>query len=138
MSKYTSRAVTINAPASAVVDKFGDMTVFKDRLDKIPADLRAKMGQVDFEPDAIVMTHPQLGQIRFSVVERTPSVVRMECTTPVRIELALNLEPSGADSTRATTDIDIDIPMMLKPFIAPHMQKVVDQFSDLLSKIAEV
>lgn len=137
MSKYTGRAVTINAPAQVVADKFSDLTVFQDRLDKVPDDVRAKMGKVDFERDAIVLTHPQIGKIKFSVVERRPDLVRMECTSPIHVEMTLHLESAGADATRAFAEMDVDLPAMLKPFVAPHLQKVADQFGDMLGKIAE-
>jgi hypothetical protein len=48
----------------------------------------------------------------------------------------VNLTPLTADSTEVTTDIDINIPAMLRPFIAPHMQRAADQFGTLMAKVA--
>jgi hypothetical protein len=40
------------------------------------------------------------------------------------------------ERTEVTTDIDINIPAMLRPFIAPHMQRAADQFGELMGKVA--
>lgn len=140
MAKYTGTPATVNLPAPAIADKFRDMTAFSDKIENMPADLRDRMGDLSFTRDTITMETRQVGRIVFTVTECTDRKVRMECTFPMRIEIALDLNPVAGEpeKTEAVTEVDIDIPAILRPIIGPQMQKVADHFGTAMSRMAEL
>lgn len=128
--------MTINATAEAVADKFSDFSRLQSVLDSLPADQRAKVGDVSLTADSIVMNTPQAGQITLKVTERTPSKVVLQAMgSPVPMQLAVNIGADG-DRSQVTTSMDVDIPAFLKPMIGGTMQKAVDQFAVLIGQLA--
>lgn len=49
--------------------------------------------------------------------------------------LQLNVIPVDDASCRAMAEVDIDIPAMLRPMIAGPMQKMTEQFAQVLRSI---
>ena len=136
MAKYHSKAVVINRPAEAISEKFADLSAFAGSLDSMPEAERARIGDVSFEKDSITIDTKQVGVIRFKVTERTPQRVVMNAVgSPVPLDLIVNLSADGVDRTEIVTEIDVEIPAMLRPMIGGAMQKAVDQFGELMAKI---
>lgn len=136
MAQYKSKAITINRPAEFISDKFADLSVFAGNLDAMPEAERARIGDVSFEKDSITIDTKQVGTIRFQVKERTSSRIVMNAVgSPVPLDLVVNLTSVGAESTEIVTEIDVEIPAMLRPMIGGAMQKAVDQFGDLMAKL---
>lgn len=139
MSKYTGKSTRVEASPEVIAARFSDLSVLKDSLDKIPESERKRIGNVDFEPDAIVIENPQVGKVRMEVKECSTERVIFGAggMLPMTIEVGLK----GVDentATEVTPEIDINIPMMLRPLVSPHLQKAADQFGDLIAKIASV
>lgn len=136
MAKYSSKAVTVGVAPAVVADKFSDLTRLQGALDHMPADQRAKVGDVKFDRDSLSIITPQVGEIKFRVKECSPQRVVMGAEkSPIPLDMTVDLKPVGSDSTEFVTSIEVDIPFMLKPMLGGPMQKAVDQFSDLLSKL---
>lgn len=136
MAKYHSKAVVINRPAEAISEKFADLSAFAGSLDSMPEAERARIGDVSFEKDSITIDTKQVGVIRFKVTERTPQRVVMNAVgSPVPLDLIVNLSADGAERTEIVTEIDVEIPAMLRPMIGGAMQKAVDQFGELMAKL---
>lgn len=136
MATYTSKAVTVPVAASTISDKFADLTRLEGALDNIPEAERAKIGDVNFTADSLSIKTPQVGELKFQVVERNPQkVVFKAVSSPLPLTLAVNLKPLAETSTELTTAIDADIPVMLKPMLGGMLQKAADSFGDLMVKI---
>lgn len=136
MAQYKSKPVTVNKAAQYIVDKFADLSSFGQALDSMPAVDRERVGDVKFEKDSITIDTKQVGQISFKVTERTPVKVTMCAVgSPVPLELSVNLKPLDAASTEIFTEIDVEIPAMLRPMVGGAMQKAADQFGDLMAKL---
>jgi hypothetical protein len=136
MANYKGKAVSVNSSAEAIAARFSDLSTLNDYVDKLPEAERQKIGDVSFEKDAISIKNPQIGSLRFAVTDCTPQLIKLACASPVAMALQVHLSPLSADRTEVTTDIDINIPAMLRPFIAPHMQRAADQFGELMAKVA--
>ncbi len=137
MSKYSGRTVSVARSAQEIADKFADLSQFSAMLDRIPEEERAKIGDVTFDTDSVAINTKQVGTVRFQVVERTPQAVRLSAVgSPVPLTMSIDLDATSPNTTDVTTNIDIDIPVMLRPMVGPHLQKAVDQFSDLVAKLA--
>ena len=132
MSTYTGKSVTVPAPAATIADKFADMGKMSALLDKMPADQRQKIGDIRFTDSTMTMVNPTVGEIVFKITERSENGVNMMCTSPMKMELSFKLEPEGADKTRVTPSLDIDLPMMLRPLLGPQLQKAADQMGGMM------
>ncbi len=140
MTKYTGKTSVVNLPAAEISDKFADMSTFNDKLDGMPEDVRKHMGNLTFTRDSVCMDTKQAGKVVFKVTERDDRHIVLACSFPLPISLILNLSPVADDAakTEVSTDVDIEIPAMLRPIIGPQMQKVADHFSTAMGSIAKL
>lgn len=136
MANYKGKPVTVNSSAQAIADRFSDLSALNSYVDKLPEAERQKIGDVEFEKDAISIKNPQIGSLRFAVTECSPKVIKLACASPIAMSLRVDLSPIDDNRTEVATDIDINIPAMLRPFIAPQMQRAADQFGTLMAKVA--
>lgn len=137
MAKFTSKPTVVNTPAQAVADKFADLSRFQATLDAVPAEERAKIGDVRLTTDSIIMNTPQVGEIVLKVTDRTPERVALQAVgSPVPMALTVDIEPEGDQASRLTTSIEVEIPAMLKPMIGGTLQKAADSFGQLMSRLA--
>ena len=140
MTKYTGKTSVVNLPAAEISDKFADMSTFNDKLAGMPEDVRKHMGDLTFTRDSVCMDTKQAGKVVFKVTERDDRHIVLACSFPLPISLTINLSPVADDAakTEMWTDVDIEIPAMLRPIIGPQMQKVADHFSTAMGSIASL
>ena len=140
MTKYTGKTSVVNLPAAEISDKFADMSTFNDKLAGMPEDVRKHMGDLTFTRDSVCMDTKQAGKVVFKVTERDDRHIVLACSFPLPISLTLNLSPVADDAakTEVSTDVDIEIPAMLRPIIGPQMQKVADHFSTAMGSSAKL
>ena len=136
MAKYTSKSFTVNSSAESVAEKFKDLTLFQDLLNKIPEDQRSKIGDVKLSKDTIELNPPQTGKLVVRITERTPELVKFSAEgSPLPINLLVNIKPVSADSSELSTALEAEIPAFLKPMVGGTLQKAADQFSELIKKM---
>lgn len=136
MAKYKANPVRIEKPADYIAGQFADLTRLQGALDNLPAEDRAKVGDVRFTNDSIVMMTPQVGEIKFVVKERTPERVAFVAGgLPMPMTIAVDMKPDGSAATDVEASLDIDIPAVLRPMVGGTMQKAVDQFASLIAKL---
>ncbi|ROT08919.1 hypothetical protein EEL49_05330 [Muribaculaceae bacterium Isolate-104 (HZI)] len=135
MATYKSKQVTISHPIEEVYERISNIGAYQQKLDSLPAEVKDKLGDVRFEPDAIVITAAPVGEIRFAVKERIkPSSVKLSAEqSPVPLTLSVNLTPDSDSSTNAVSQIDVEIPAMLKPMVGGKMQEAADKFGELIT-----
>lgn len=135
MSKYSSQPVVVNRSAETIAEQFSDFRRLQSALDNLPADERAKVGDVAFTEDSIKISTQQVGEIKFKVSKRTPEAICLQAEkSPVPMNLILEMKPVDADNTELTGVIDVDIPVMLRPLVGPTLQKAADQFGSLFAR----
>lgn len=139
MAKYKGKTVRVEAPAADIAAKFSDLTVLGAHIDRVPEDQRNKLGNLRFEPDAIAIKNPSVGEMVFKVTERTDKriVFNADGMLPLQIDVTLDPAPDNTGCTDVTTTLDIDIPVMLRPFIGSKLQQVADSFGDLIGHISK-
>ena len=142
MSIYSSDKITLNAPANTVYDKLANLENLKGMLDKVPADRipedkRQMFENIRITPDTIEVPGGPMGNLLFRVTERkAPSLIKLQGEgIPVEMSLALHLEPLSDTSSTAKVDLDINLPAMLKPMIGGQIQKIANQFGEVLGAI---
>lgn len=137
MSKYTGKPVIIDQQPHEVAARFADLRLLRAMYDAMPAEELARVGELDFTQDALIMKNPQIGEVRFEIVARTPDKTSFTVNGPLPMNLAVSHTAAQDGKTRLVTELDVDIPAMLKPFVGPQMQKAVDQLSDVMARMAQ-
>ncbi len=142
MAKYNSEDVLLNAPAEAVFSKLSNLENLRSLLekvpaDKIPADKMEMFNNITITPDAITVPGGPVGALTFRVKEKVePSLIRLVGEgSPVPLSLAMHISADTEITSKAKVVIDIDIPAMLKPMVGGHIQKMADQFGQVLRAI---
>lgn len=142
MATFNSEEVSLNAPAEAVFAKLSNLENLRSLLDKvpadqIPADKLEMFNSITITPDSITVPGGPVGALTFKVKEKiNPSLIKLEGEgAPVPLSLAMHISPLGADASSAKVVIDIAIPAMLKPMVSGPIQKMADQFSQILRAI---
>lgn len=142
MAIYNSETVTIGTSAENVYSKLSNLENLRSLLEKIPADQipddkRAMFDSITVTPDSITVPGGPVGALTFKVKEKQePRLVRLVGEgSPVPLTLAMHVSPKGENQCDASVEIDIAIPAMLKPMIGGTIQKMADQFSQILRSI---
>jgi len=127
----------VNQAAATIYEKYSDLSNLQAALDRMPDDQRAKIGDVKLTKDALTIQTPQVGQITFAVAERTPERITLQAQgAPVPMKLAINIKAIDAATSEVSTEMDVNIPPFLKAMVGGAMQKAVDQFGELMVKLA--
>lgn len=137
MAKYQSKPTAVNQPIEVLFDRFSDISLFQQRIDEIPAEERAKLGDVTFEADAICINTPQVGQLKFKVTQRTAPghIVFSAVGSPIPLSMIIDITAIDESSSEVVTAIDVEIPAMLRPLIGGKMQEAANRFGEMIGKL---
>lgn len=137
MAKYQSKPVAIEQPIEVLFDRFSDISLFQQRINEIPEEARAKMGDVTFEADAICINTPQVGQLKFKVTERVAPghIVFSAVGSPIPLSMAIDINALSDTSSEVVTAIEVEIPAMLRPLIGSKMQEAADKFGEMIGQL---
>lgn len=137
MATYKSTVHNINQPVEKAFDNISNLSRLQEYLDMLPAEHLARIGEVKFTDDAIIIKAAAVGEIALNVVERkAPERVKFAAANaPVRMEVAILLSPATAESSTLVAELDVDIPAMLKPMVGGKMQEAADKMADLVTSL---
>ena len=142
MAIYKSGEVELQAPAEMVYERLSNMENLRSLIDKIPADRipadqKKAFSEIEITPDTITFPAGPVGAMTFRIVERTvPSLIKLQGEgSPVPLSLSMHITPDDASSSKGFVEIDIEIPALLKPMIGGQIQKMADQFGEMLRAI---
>lgn len=136
MAKYTGDPVTINKKTDQVFERIANIGSYQQYLDQLPDEIKSKIGDVRFSDDAIIITAAPVGEIVLKLVEKqTPSSLKFEAQgAPVPLFVDIALADKG-EATELTPVIDVEVPAMLRPFVAPKMQEAANQMGKMLGNL---
>lgn len=137
MAKYESKPVAIDQPIDALFDRFSDISLFQQRINEIPQEERAKIGDVVFEEDAICLNTPQVGQMKFKVTERTAPghIVFSAVGSPIPLAMVIDITATSDTTSTVVTAIEVDIPAMLRPLVGPKLQEAANKFGEMIGQL---
>ena len=142
MAIYSSGDIKLGAPAATVYDKLSNLENLQGLLDKVPAsqipeDKRQMFENIKLSRDTIEVPGGPMGNLVFRVTEReAPSLIKLKGEgIPIEMALVLHVKPETDTTSSAHVDIDINIPAMLKPMVGGQIQKIADQFGQVLGAI---
>ena len=138
MATYTSKPQTVGRPAEELFERFSDLSHLQGALDSLTDEQRAQVGEVRFSADSISIVTPQVGEIEFHVTERQRPgrLVFGTKSSPVPMKMELDIKPLGGDFSEVTSQIDVEIPAMLRPLVGPQLQKAADKFGELIAGLS--
>lgn len=138
MAKYSGAPVAVAASSGEVFERISDLSSFQQRLEQLPEQARAQLGDLKFTSDSIVINAPAVGQMKFNIVERVANerITLAAEGSPVPFAINIGISSDGVDSGCViSTDLDVDIPMMLKPLIGGKMQEAANKFGEMLGTL---
>lgn len=137
MTTYKGKPAVVDTPADQLFSRFSDLSNLQAALNNLPAEELAKVGELRFDRDSLTMVTPQVGEIKFQVIERQApgKVVFSAVGSPLPITMAINFKPLSDASTEVVTAIELDIPAVMKPFVGPKLQQAADRFGELMGTL---
>ena len=136
MSKYRGKAVVVNGNVEDVFSKIANLGAYQQYVDSMPADIKAKLSDVRFTDDSIVLNANPVGEIVLKQTRlESPSLIEMQAqNSPVPMALSIVTSPVG-DSTEVVPSIDVEIPAMLRPLVGGKLQEAADKMSEILGML---
>lgn len=142
MAIFESTLQPVKASAETVYDKLSDLENIKKLIGNIPestipADQKEMFDAVRVSDDSITFPAGPVGEVSLKVTGRfRPSLIQLEGVgTPVAISFSLNIFEVDDSMCNVKTTIDIAIPAMLKPMIGGTLEKMAQQFTEVISHL---
>lgn len=137
MSSFTGTTVNIQRSQDEVFDRIANLGAYQQYIDQLPNDIKAKIGEVRFTDDAIVITAQPVGEISLKLTRRErPSLIVFEAEgSPVPLLVNINITSDGDSSSTLTPVVEVEVPAMLRPFVAPKMQEAANQMGTMLGNL---
>ncbi len=140
METYKSDKVIIDHNIDVVYSKLSDPRVFKahidSNIDRLPEEAREHLQSVKFEDDGISVDSP-MGPLKLSVSESVaPSMVKYTApSSPVPFGLTINLQAIDDTHTESITEINIELPFMLKAMVGSKLTDGAKKLGELIAKL---
>ncbi|MDE7026181.1 MAG: hypothetical protein K2O88_09940 [Paramuribaculum sp.] len=140
MAKYEGKPVTINRPVQDVYNSITNLGAYQGLLEQLPAEAKEKVGSVRFTDSSVIIAAAPVGEIQFDVVEkREPELMKLAAAnSPVPFEILVHMSADGSNASKVSTELNVEIPAMLRPMIGGKMQEAADKFSELISTFFKV
>lgn len=137
MAKYSGKPVIVGKPINEIYSKISNLESFQQRLDELPEEAKSRLGDVKFTNDKIIINAPGVGEIAFAIVERIePTLLRLSAeNSPVPFNIRMNFTETQPTETKVQTDLDIEIPAMLRPLVGGKLQQAADKISEMFSNV---
>lgn len=140
METYKSDKVTINHNINLIFSKLSDPSIFKaqidNNMDRLPDEAREHLKSVKFEEDGISVESP-MGTLKLSVSEsQEPTMVKYTAqSSPVPFGVTINLESVDENTTQAVTELNIELPFMLKAMVGGKLSEGAQKMGELIAKL---
>ena len=140
METYKSDKVIIDHNIDVIYSKLSDPRVFKahidSNIDRLPDEAREHLEKVKFEDDGISVDSP-MGALKLSVSESVaPSMVKYTAqSSPVPFGLTINLQAIDDTHTESITEINIELPFMLKAMVGSKLTDGAKKLGELIAKL---
>lgn len=142
MADFKSKETVLNANADAVYKKLSNLEGLGKMLseipeDKVPADQKEMLAQVKVTPDSISFPAGPAGNLTMKLAECVePTLIRLEgVDAPVPMSMSMHIFPIDDHACQAQVEVNLQIPAMLKPMVSGPLNKLVEQFAQMLHNI---
>lgn len=142
MAVFKSQTRQIQASAEAVFDKLSNLENLKTMLAQVPesavpADQKEMFDAVRVTEDSISFPAGPVGELTLQMTRKErPTLISLTGVgAPVALSMNLEIGIVSQDASEGAVSIDIAIPPMLKPMIGGTIQKMADQFAEMLPRL---
>lgn len=138
MATYKGKPAVIERPVDELYNRFSDMSALEEALKNRGGD-QAQMGEVKFDKDSLSIVNPQVGEIRFEITDRVaPNKVAFTAVnSPLPIGMTINLKALSENTTEVLTEINLELPAVMRAFVGPKLQKVADKFGEMMTQMGK-
>ena len=105
-------------------------------MDRLPEEAREHLKSVKFEEDGISVESP-MGTLKLSVSEsQEPTMVKYTAqSSPVPFGVTINLESVDENTTQTVTELNIELPFMLKAMVGGKLSEGAQKMGELIAKL---
>ncbi|MBR5725239.1 MAG: hypothetical protein IKX56_00730 [Muribaculaceae bacterium] len=142
MESFKSNPHAIACDAATIYSKLTNPSLIKQQIeahaDRIDEAAREHLDTVRFTEDAISIQSP-MGEVTLSLDHEQSiegeRVVYTASSSPVPINMVINLEPQPDDTTMSTAELQLKLPFFMRKMVEGQLQEGANRFGELLAHI---
>ena len=142
MESFKSNPHAIACDAATIYSKLTNPSLIKQLIeahsDHIDETAREHLDTVKFSDDAIAIESP-MGEVTLSLDHESSiegeRIVYTASSSPVPINMVINLEPQPDDTTMSTAELQLQLPFFMRKLVEGQLQEGANRFGELLSLI---
>lgn len=142
MESFKSNPHMIACDAATIYSKLTNPSLIKNQIeanaDRIDNEARQHLDTVKFSEDSIAIQSP-MGEVTLSLDHNNSiegeRVVYTASSSPVPINMVINLEPQDDQTTRSTAELQLELPFFLRKMVEGQLKEGAERFGQLLARI---
>lgn len=142
METFKSSPHVIACDAATIYSKLTNPSLIKQQIeahaDNIDEQARQHLDTVKFSEDSISIQSP-MGEVSLSLDHENSikgqRVVYTASSSPVPINMVVNLERQPDDTTVSTAELQLNLPFFLRKMVEGQLQEGAERFGELLARI---
>ena len=142
MESFKSSPHAIACSAATIYSKLTNPSLIKRQIDEhadqIDGEARQHLDTVKFTEDSIAIQSP-MGEVTLALDHENSiegeRVVYTASSSPVPINMVINLEPQDDQTTMSTAELQLNLPFFLRKMVEGQLQEGAERFGELLARI---
>ena len=142
METFKSSPHVIACDAATIYSKLTNPSLIKQQIEAhaehIDEQARQHLDTVKFTEDSISIQSP-MGEVSLSLDHENSiegqRVVYTASSSPVPINMVVNLERQPDDTTMSTAELQLNLPFFLRKMVEGQLQEGAERFGELLARI---
>ena len=142
MESFKSNPQVIACDAATIYSKLTNPSLIKNQIDAnaehIAGEARQHLDTVKFSEDAISIQSP-MGEVTLSLDKEKSiegeRVVYTASSSPVPINMVVNLEAQEDETTMSTAELQLELPFFLRKMVEGQLKEGAERFGELLARI---
>ena len=142
MESFKGNPQVIHCDAATIYSKLSNPSLIRQQIeanaDKIDDAARQHLDTVKFSEDAIAIQSP-MGEVTLALDHDNSiegqRIVYTASSSPVPINMVVNLERQPDDTTMSTAELQLNLPFFLRKMVEGQLQEGAERFGELLARI---
>ena len=142
MESFKSNPHMIACDAATIYSKLTNPSLIKNQIeahaDRIDGEARQHLDTVKFSEDSIAIQSP-MGEVTLSLDHNNSiegeRVVYTASSSPVPINMVINLQPQDDQTTMSTAELQLELPFFLRKMVEGQLKEGAERFGQLLARI---
>lgn len=142
MESFKSNPHVIQCDAATIYSKLTNPSLIKNQIDahadQIDGEARQHLDAVHFSEDSIAIQSP-MGEVTLSLDQEKSidgeRVVYTASSSPVPINMVVNLEQQEDKTTMSTAELQLELPFFLRKMVEGQLKEGAERFGQILARI---